>query len=140
MRIFAKAYLCGRDSGPEQMKERFSRANPGAVVQSVKGNAAKNLWLVEMLAAQTLRAGTSHSLLAKKPEIDLLLRFAGTTQISKAIRTHGAKSGEPFLLVVAARTAVKGVGGSGAELPRRPLSADELARIEKAALLDAARA
>ena len=139
MRVHARAFLCGRESRPEEMKAKLSEANPGAVVQAVRTSAARNQWFVEMLGAQTLRAEGSGRMLAKKPEIDLLLRLAGTKQISRAIRTHGAKPGEPFLLIAAASSAVKG-GGDLAELPSRPLSPGEFARIERAALLDAARA
>ena len=140
MRIHAKTYLCGGDSKPDEMKERLLAANPGAVVQAMNSGAAENLWFVEMLAAQTLRAEKSGRLLAKKPEIDLLLRFAGTTQISRAIRSHGARPGEPFLLVAASTSPLKGIGGVADGPPRRPLSREELARVEEAALLDAARA
>ena len=82
----------------------------------------------------------SKSLLAKKAEVDFLLRLAGTTQISKAIKEKGAKAGEPFLLVVASRSALGRFRKSdGEELPRAPLTTEELERIEAAALLDATR-
>jgi tRNA threonylcarbamoyladenosine modification (KEOPS) complex Cgi121 subunit len=96
---------------------------------------------VEMIAAQTLCANGTKNLLAKKPEVDLLLRMAGTTQISRAIEQMGAKKGEPFLLVIAGpdkgldSLSAKELGGS--ELEKRELSSDELDRIERAALLNA---
>ncbi|MDG6898764.1 MAG: hypothetical protein JRN24_03390 [Nitrososphaerota archaeon] len=123
------------------MKEKLASANLSSMVQAANAGSAKNESFVEMLAAQTLHADASGSLLAKKPEIDFLLRLAGTTQIARAIREHGAKEGAPFLLVVAARTPVRGPSEvSGLELPRRDLSLAELARVEKAALLSAQRA
>jgi len=89
-----------------------------------------------MLAAQTFQAESSGSLLANKPEIDLLLRLAGTNQISRAIREKGAKKGEPFLLIVAGRSEqILPQRIPAKELPRRKLSRAELARIEKASLL-----
>jgi len=141
LRAFARAYLCGRELKPEELKRRVALANRGAVVQTAAKGAASNEFFVEMLAAQTLHAESSGSLLARRPEIDLLLRLAGTTQISKAIKEKGAASGEPFLFVVAGRKRPKQVRGLAAqELPRRRLSRNELQRVERAALLDAQRA
>jgi len=111
------------------------------MVLAAKAGLAENESFVELLAAQTLQAESSGSLLANRPEIDFLLRLAGTTQISKAIENAGAKPGEPFILVVAGRTVVRGASGlDGTELPRRELKDDELGRIERAALLNAKRA
>ena len=102
---------------------------------------AENERFVELLAAQTLEAKSSGGLLANKPEIDFLLRLAGTTQISRAIKSAGAMQGERFILIVAARCAVRRPRGiDGVELQRRELTDSELARIEIAALLNAKRA
>jgi tRNA threonylcarbamoyladenosine modification (KEOPS) complex Cgi121 subunit len=136
VKIFAKAYNCDPETNPEALKRKLSLANPGALVQTAKGRSAANEFFVEMLAAQTLRAEDSESLLAKKPEIDLLLRLAGTNQISTAIKEKGAKNGEAFLLICAGRSMLESPKDLQAkELPRRELSRAELARVEKAALL-----
>ena len=96
---------------------------------------------VELLSAQTLQAQSSGGLLANKPEIDFILRLAGTTQISRAIGDVGAKSGDKFVLVVAGRSTVRRPPGlEGVELPRLKLTDSELERIEKAALLNVERA
>lgn len=108
------------------------------MVQAVHPAAAKNEFFLEMLAAQTFQAESSESLLAKKPEIDFLLRVAGTTQISRAIKEQGAKAGSRFLAVVAGQSEVTGAGEAGwKELPRRKLSRAELEKVEKAAFLSA---
>jgi tRNA threonylcarbamoyladenosine modification (KEOPS) complex Cgi121 subunit len=136
LKVFAKAYSCGPETNPEALKLKLSLANPGSLVQSARGRSAVNEFFVEMLAAQTIRAEDSGGLLAKKPEIDLLLRLAGTNQISTAIKEKGARNGEAFLLICAGRSAPKSPKGLQAkELPRRELSRTELARVEKAALL-----
>ena len=110
-------------------------------MQTAREGSADNEAFVEMLSAQTLRAEASRSLLARSPQMDFLLRLAGTTQISRAIGEKGAVAGEPFLLVLAGRRRPKAVRMPGCrELPRRPLSRPELERVEKAALLDAQRA
>ena len=111
------------------------------MVQAARGGLAANELFVELVAAQTFQAGSSGALLANKPEIDFLLRLAGTTQISKALKDAGAKSGEPFVLVVAGRGALKRPSDlDGVELTRRGLSDEELGKIERAALLNARRA
>jgi hypothetical protein len=138
-KVNARAYLCeGMDPG--EAKGALLRANPDAVVQTLRVGSVKNEFLVEMLAAQTLQAMESGGLLAKKPEIDLLLRFAGTTQISRAIESDGAAKGGKFLAVVAGHaTPSMPSGFNGVRLPRKPLSRSELGRIEGAALLGADR-
>ena len=141
MRIFAKAYLCPAGASTDESRRLLSGANPGSMVQAARGDIAGNELFVEFIAAQTLRAESSGCLLAKRKEIDFLLRLAGTSQISRAIRDAGAKPGEKFLLVVAARAPVArppSLVGTG--LPRHELTDSELGRIERAALLNAKRA
>ena len=129
---------------PDSVRKFVEAKVPGSIVQVVRADAATNGFFVEMIAAQTLSANGTQNLLAKKPEVDLLLRLAGTTQISRAIEQMGAKKGKPFLLVIAgpgrglASLSVKELGGS--ELEKQDLSSDELDRIEQAALLNALRA
>lgn len=139
--VSARAFVCGGSLAPDEAKKALSRANPGSVVQAAGEGAAKNVLFIEMIAAQTFRAMASGSLLARKPEIDLLLRLAGTTQIAKAIRTRGAKAGAPFIAMVATTTApIRPPELDVGELPRRRLNRTELGRIERAALLGADRA
>jgi tRNA threonylcarbamoyladenosine modification (KEOPS) complex Cgi121 subunit len=138
LRAHVRAYLCDAGPNPEDFKREIAGPPGGWLVQTAAEGAATNEFFVEMLAAQTLQAEASRSLLAKSPEMDLLLRLAGTTQISRAIREKGSSAGKPFLLVVAGRRRPPGIRGmSGQELPRRELSKNELRRVEKAALLSA---
>ncbi|MDA4120690.1 MAG: KEOPS complex subunit Cgi121 [Thaumarchaeota archaeon] len=140
MEVFAKAYVCEGEVSPDEAKLELESLNPGAIVQTGRAKSAENEFFVEMLAAQTLRAGSVGSLLARKPEMDFLLRLAGTTQISKAIKLCGSTKGEPFLIVVAGPREIKSSKSVKAtELPRRKLSKKELDRIEGAALLSALR-
>src|SRR5712692_7683142 len=140
MKVFARAYLCEGDMSPDEVRLELASLNPGSIVQTGNAKSAENEFFVEMLAAQTLRAGSVGSLLAKKPEMDFLLRLAGTTQISKAIKQYGSTKGVPFLLVVAGPREIRESRSFKAmELPRRKLSKKELDRIEGAALLSALR-
>lgn len=136
----ARAYLFGEGASMDEVKRKLASANPGSLVQVARAGSVGNELLVEMLAAQTLRAESSKSMLAKKPEVDLLLRIAGTTQISRAIREQGARVGQGFAAINAGKTElVAPEGFERWELPRRGLSKAELLRVEKAALLDARR-
>ena len=54
---------------------------------------------MKKIVAISLAARKNGSLLAKKLETDMLLRFAATTQISKAIEHVGAKSDRGFVLL-----------------------------------------
>jgi hypothetical protein len=138
--VTAKAYLLDGRFKVEEVKKSLAAANPGSLVQAVKQGSVGNVALVEMLAAQTFAAQLRGGLLAKKPEVDLLLRVADTTQISKAIRAHGVVAGEGFVAIVAGEgPLVVPPEVRGAELPDRRLTRQELARIERAALLDARR-
>lgn len=140
MRIFAKAYLCSRTLEPEEAKKMASAINPGSMVQTARAGAAVNETYAEMIAAQTFHAAAAGSLLANRPEIDFLLRMAGTTQISKAISTLGSRKGERYLLVVASQAEIRSEPRREMlELPRRDLSKAELGKIERAALLSAKR-
>jgi tRNA threonylcarbamoyladenosine modification (KEOPS) complex Cgi121 subunit len=132
-----------KGADPDTVRKLVEARIPEAIVQAVRADAAANGFFVEMIAAQTLRAKGTQNLLAKKPEVDLLLRLAGTAQISRAIKQIGAKKGRSFLLVIAgperglASLSMKELGGS--ELEKHDLSSDELDRIEQAALLNALR-
>ena len=137
----ARCFVVGSGEAA-QVKERVSRQNPGLVVQAVQPKAASNEFFVELIAAQTLRAAETGNLLAKKPEIDLLLRLAETTQISVAIARLGARRGEPFLLVAAGRRelmAELGQQPGWTRLARAGLTEREKERIERAALLNVVR-
>jgi tRNA threonylcarbamoyladenosine modification (KEOPS) complex Cgi121 subunit len=136
--VCAKAYEFEEGPSPEEARKALWSANPGSLVQTVKAGTIKNRLFVELIAAQTFRAMESGSLLAKKPEIDLLLRLAGTTQISKAIKSQGAVQGEGCLAICAgSKELISPPGFEKHELPRKKLNRSELFRIERAALLDA---
>lgn len=142
MRTNVRVLAFEKNSNPDDTRRAFARANPGAVVQTFSKKAAENAFLVQMIAAQTLGAMRTGSLLAKKPEIDFLLRLAGTSQISEAISRVGSKHGQPFHLVMANTGPSKSweLPLEGRRLPMRPLTRIELRKVEEAALLSARRA
>jgi tRNA threonylcarbamoyladenosine modification (KEOPS) complex Cgi121 subunit len=143
MKAEVVSVIFNRGTDPDSLKETVRARYPGSIVQTVRADAATNGFFIEMIAAQTLQANGTPCLLAKKPEVDLLLRLAGTTQISGAIEQVGARKEEPFLVVIAGsrrrpgKFEVSRLGGK--ELEKRELTTDELDRIERAALLNVRR-
>lgn len=131
----------------EGLLSRIRRENPGLIIQVLATSRAPNPAMVEMVAAQTLAAAKSGSTLAERPELDLLLRLAGTKQIGEAFRRAGYRSGGKKLFLVAAAegngAALKRLGkrlardGSFAEVPRKKLTGADLDLVERAALLAA---
>ena len=131
-------------SDPDAVRKALAAAAPRSVVQAFRAKGPCNAFYLEMIAAQTLRAVGTPNLLARKPEVDLLLRLAGTTQISRAIAEVGARKGQPFIVTMAgptttgSRLSLRRIGGT--RLKRSKLTPGELDRIEAAALLNVSRA
>lgn len=71
------------------------------IVQLLAQKAVPSARAAGMICEQTLRAAKTGALVAEKPEVDLLLRLAGTNQISDAIRRAGYGSGGRMVLVAA---------------------------------------
>lgn len=143
MEIYSKAFLVSAETDPAALKEEIKARHHPELVQTLRTSTVKNAMYATMLAAQTLHAAETGNLLADKAEIDFLLRAAGTTQIARAIELAGTRAGEPFILVVAdRRTAPLRLGRTlkPLELERKRLTPKEFAGIERAALLNVARA
>ena len=141
MRYSVESYAFPPGADPEAAKVDARKALKAGFVQTADAAAAKNGLLLEVMAAQTLRACETRNLLARRPEIDFLLRLAGTTQISRAIQQVGSKRGRGFILVVASPDKVSYKAKTPAKrLTAHALSPAESERVEIAALLNALRA
>ena len=70
------------------LRKRF----PNLIIQEVDSRFILGVNHVKKILALSLHAKKNKTLLSKKIEIDILLRFAGTTQISRAIRIAGKKA------------------------------------------------
>ncbi len=118
------------------------RRHPGLIIQLLTLEEIPGNRTISMIGLQTLRAAKTGALLAAKPEVDLLLRLAGTTQIAVAIEKVGYKAKGKLLLVAA------GTAGSVARLRKElvdnasykvmegeEIGNDGLAMVERAALL-----
>lgn len=89
----ARCYSFGGQVASQELSQKVREAFPDLLVQTVDSEAVSNEKLVEMIGEQTLEAGRTGSPLAKKPEVDLLMRLSCTTQIARAIEHVGAKRG-----------------------------------------------
>ena len=95
-----EAYWIGRTDGDAGSYIDAIRKNfPKLLIQAVASECILGYSHVEKIVAISLAARKNGSLLAKKLETDMLLRFAATTQISKAIEHVGAKSDRGFVLL-----------------------------------------
>lgn len=130
----------------EGVLARTREQNPGVVVQLFGASRPPNLAAVEMIAAQTLAARRSGATLADRPEVDLLLRLAGTRQIGEAFRRAGYRSGKRLFMVAACEgdeDALRRLAESAARdgrfgrLEGRELTKGDLEQVERAALLSA---
>ena len=146
MDLEVRCYLVPSDRDAEALKKEVSHALPRLlVVQVASSDTVRNEAFVELLLWQTMWAWSSGSLLAKTPEMDLLLRLSGTSQISEAIRRTGARKHGQNVLILAGekgqleRTHLVLPRGA-ARLKSTQLSKGESARVETAALLSALRA
>jgi len=143
--LSVRCYIVAPPQEAEELKKQVDSQSGVALTQSVAVSALSNETLAEMLVAQTLRAMTAGNLLAKKTEMDLLLRVAGTTQISEAIEGCGARRGQSFLLIVVADPTIlddleESPLRGARRLQRAVLSKSELMAVERAALLNVLRA
>lgn len=138
--ISAEADLDASEAEKELLRLRSSY--PELIIQVVKMKRPLGARAVRMIAMQTLRARKSGALLADRPEVDLLLRLAGTDQITMALKTHGYKAAGTKLLAAAGPQGEvdrlrKQLSGNGRYTVREEDEADEegLAAVETAALL-----
>jgi tRNA threonylcarbamoyladenosine modification (KEOPS) complex Cgi121 subunit len=135
---------------PEEVEgilSKMRKQNPKVIIQVFSASSAPNPSAVALVAAQTLTAARSGSTLAERPELDLLLRLAGTRQIGEAFQRAGYRSNRKRLFLVAA------LEGNGAALsrmskslagdkrfagvPPKRLAKDDFEQVERAALLAA---
>ena len=98
---------------------------------------------MEVLWGQTTEAERLGTLLANEPEVDMLLRIAGTRQISVAIREAGFRNGTRSVLVAAGArsklTQLESQLNGARRVGGGELTSQDLERVEKAALLNLKR-
>jgi tRNA threonylcarbamoyladenosine modification (KEOPS) complex Cgi121 subunit/molybdopterin converting factor small subunit len=76
------------------------RKFPSLVIQAISHKYVIGKSHAEKIIAISQNAQRNKTLLSKKIETDILLRFAGTTQIVDALERVGIKKGNSFILIV----------------------------------------
>ncbi len=138
----APGVLCFIIKRKEDLKKLSDSMCEGVYFQAVRENNSTNCCFFSMIACQTLEAMENGSMIARKPEIDILLRLAGTTQINEAIREKGFKGGRDNVLILFGKSANVRKAAKRMKmkkLRRKRLKESELERIERAALLSGER-
>jgi len=79
----------------KELRDRY----PELVIQALSSQFILNVNHAKKILAVSLHAKKNKTLLSKKIEIDILLRFAGTTQISQAIKIAGRKPNRKFFII-----------------------------------------
>lgn len=74
-------------------------AHPNLVIQAISCNFILSYSHIKKIVTVSLEAKKRQVLLSSKLETDILLRFAGTTQISRAISDLGIKPKTSFVLI-----------------------------------------
>ena len=69
------------------------------IIQAINPKFLLNVQHAKKILAISLQARKANTMLSKKIETDILLRFATTTQISEAIKTAGRKMNMDFLII-----------------------------------------
>jgi tRNA threonylcarbamoyladenosine modification (KEOPS) complex Cgi121 subunit len=95
--LSAETSLAPEDAEGELATLRMS--NPELIIQLVSMKKPPSARAVAMIGEQTIRAKETGALLADRPEVDLLLRLAGTSQISEALKKNGYRSKGTLILV-----------------------------------------
>lgn len=72
---------------------------PNLIIQAISSDFILGKSHFSKIILVSLTAQKNQTLLSEKLETDILLRFAGTTQISKAINDLGIKKGSDFFLI-----------------------------------------
>lgn len=138
--VAAEAKIPEEAGGRELISIR--KRHPGLIVQLLTLRRFPSSRALTMIGEQTLRASRTGSLVASKPEVDLMLRIVGTTQIATAIKKSGYRTKGRKLLVaagppseVASLRKELATSKDYVILESDEMSDDDLAAVERAALL-----
>ena len=72
---------------------------PNLVIQAISSNYILGKSHAEKIISISHLAKENHTMISKKIDTDILLRFAGTTQIQDAIDRVGIKNGNGFIII-----------------------------------------
>ncbi len=84
---------------PKDLLDEIRRRFPKLVLQIISDNAVYDDEHLKWVARQSWLAKNRGIMLAKKVELDLLMRIAGAAQIADALKIAGARKDEPFVIL-----------------------------------------
>jgi len=90
--------IYGRTTKPRDLLEFLRSKFPNLSIQIVTDETVYNIEHLRWTIRQSWFAKDRGVMLAKRVELDLLMRIAGASQISEAIKIAGAKENIPFYM------------------------------------------
>ena len=84
---------------PKDILDELRRRFPKLVLQIISDKAVYGDEHLKWVARQSWLAKDREIMLAKKVELDLLMRIAGVAQISDALKVAGARKDESFIIL-----------------------------------------
>jgi len=90
--------MYGKTTKPTDLLELLRSKFPNLTIQIVADDTLYNIEHLKWTIRQSWFAKDRGVMLAKRVELDLLMRIAGASQISEAIKIAGAKENIPFYI------------------------------------------
>jgi len=107
--IFNVTYGVGKNYGfLDSARKKF----PDLIMEGVSSRCILSITHAKKIIGLSLSAKKHNTLLSKKLQTDILLRFAATTQISEAIKTVGIEGYDDFTIIaIGTKSSLNGLGG-----------------------------
>jgi len=104
--------MYGKTTKPTDLLEFLRSKFPNLTIQIVAEDTLYNIEHLKWTIRQSWFAKDRGAMLAKRVELDLLMRIAGASQISEAIKIAGAKENIPFYIAcIGAESRLKELAG-----------------------------
>ena len=116
-----------------QFLDQIRSQHPSLMIQIIDSNFLLGIDHAKKILAISLNAQKNQILLSKKIETDILLRFAGTTQISYGIKTVGRKTKKDFAIIaLGKKTSLNKLHTElKSDINSKPLSRNNVSYIQK---------
>jgi len=104
--------MYGKATEPKDFLETLRSKFPNVTIQIIADDAVYNIEHLKWSVRQSWLAKNRGVMLAKRVELDLLMRIGGMNQISEAIKIAGAKENSPCYVVgIGAESELKKLAG-----------------------------
>src|SRR3972149_1292392 len=104
--------MYGKATEPKDFLDTLRSKFPNVTIQIIADDAVYNIEHLKWSVRQSSLAKTRGVMLAKRVELDLLMRIGGMNQISEAIKIAGAKENSPCYIVgIGAENELKKLAG-----------------------------